>query len=182
GVGSVIGPHKSPYTKSKDFVVSTLVLRLKGCNTPKMGQAEYDVPRALLHNIPAEDTRERPLNMSFEKYVVPTGRVVVSTGRVVVPTGRVISPGRIPTGRSWKIIKAREIRIYMLSISGIRAKEIKQHFKSCSIINQEDHAFGKKRQRIKKDLRKEEMVRNTRAPKIPTHVEEDSHSPLPIFW
>nr|GEW71745.1 hypothetical protein [Tanacetum cinerariifolium] len=94
-----------------------------------MGQAEYDVPRALLHNIPAEDTRERPLNMSFEKvvpagrvvpadrvdpmlgntleyfrddmcrYVVPTGRVVVSTGRVVVPTGRVISPGRIPTGR-----------------------------------------------------------------------------------
>nr|GEW02205.1 hypothetical protein [Tanacetum cinerariifolium] len=35
---------------------------------------------------------------------------------------------------------------------GIRAKGIKQHFKSCSIINQEDPAFGKKRQRIKKDL------------------------------
>nr|GEV16833.1 hypothetical protein [Tanacetum cinerariifolium] len=29
---------------------------------------EYDVPRALLHNIPAEDTRERPLNMSFENF------------------------------------------------------------------------------------------------------------------
>nr|GEY19937.1 hypothetical protein [Tanacetum cinerariifolium] len=31
-----------------------------------------------------------------------------------------------------------------------------------------------------KDLRKEEMVRNTRASEIPTHVEEDSHSPLPM--
>nr|GEX05934.1 putative ribonuclease H-like domain-containing protein [Tanacetum cinerariifolium] len=29
--------------------------------------AEYDVPGTLLHNIIAEDTRERPLNVSFEK-------------------------------------------------------------------------------------------------------------------
>nr|GEY94679.1 hypothetical protein [Tanacetum cinerariifolium] len=29
---------------------------------------EYDVSGALLHNIKAEDTRERPLNVSFEKY------------------------------------------------------------------------------------------------------------------
>nr|GFB08741.1 hypothetical protein [Tanacetum cinerariifolium] len=48
---------------------------------------EDDVPGALLYNITVEDTRERPLNVSFEKYVVPTGTYVVPTGRVVVPTG-----------------------------------------------------------------------------------------------
>nr|GEX30172.1 putative ribonuclease H-like domain-containing protein [Tanacetum cinerariifolium] len=72
---------------------------------PKWATSKYDVLGALLHNITAEDTRERPLNVSFKKYVVPIGRVVVPTGRyvvptgkVVVPTGRVISPGRILIG------------------------------------------------------------------------------------
>nr|GFA86654.1 integrase, catalytic region, zinc finger, CCHC-type, peptidase aspartic, catalytic [Tanacetum cinerariifolium] len=41
----------------------------KDCDvtTPKWATAEFNVPGTLLHNIPAEDTRERPLNMSFEK-------------------------------------------------------------------------------------------------------------------
>nr|GEW09121.1 Rop guanine nucleotide exchange factor 1 [Tanacetum cinerariifolium] len=34
---------------------------------PKWVAAKYDVPGALLHNITTEDTRERPLNVSFEK-------------------------------------------------------------------------------------------------------------------
>nr|GEU35962.1 zinc finger, CCHC-type [Tanacetum cinerariifolium] len=33
---------------------------------PKWVTTKYDVPGALLHNITAEDTRERPLNVSFE--------------------------------------------------------------------------------------------------------------------
>nr|GEU52093.1 alpha/beta hydrolases superfamily protein [Tanacetum cinerariifolium] len=33
---------------------------------PKWATAVYDVPGVLLHNITAEDTRERPLNVSFE--------------------------------------------------------------------------------------------------------------------
>ncbi|GJR20588.1 hypothetical protein Tco_0969115 [Tanacetum coccineum] len=41
----------------------------------------------------------------------------------------------------------------------------------------------KKEAANEKDLRKEEMVRNTRAPEIPTYVEEDSQSRLPLkFW
>ncbi|GJS17026.1 hypothetical protein Tco_0411498 [Tanacetum coccineum] len=38
----------------------------------------------------------------------------------------------------------------------------------------------KKEAANEKDLRKEEMVRNTRAPEIPTYVEEDSQSRLPL--
>ncbi|GKC06991.1 DNA polymerase epsilon catalytic subunit A-like protein [Tanacetum coccineum] len=38
----------------------------------------------------------------------------------------------------------------------------------------------KKEATNEKDLRKEEMVRNTRAPEIPTYVEEDSQSRLPL--
>nr|GEY77517.1 hypothetical protein [Tanacetum cinerariifolium] len=100
-----------------NLVLYNLGSRYQSIAPPKWATAEYDVPGALLHNITAEDTRERPLNVSFEKYVVPTGRVVVPTGRVispgriptgryvvptgrvVVPTGRVISPGRIPTDK-----------------------------------------------------------------------------------
>ncbi|GKB22197.1 hypothetical protein Tco_0856120 [Tanacetum coccineum] len=41
----------------------------------------------------------------------------------------------------------------------------------------------KKEAANEKDLRKEEMVRNSRAPEIPTYVEEDSQSRLPLkFW
>ncbi|GKC78659.1 hypothetical protein Tco_1129433, partial [Tanacetum coccineum] len=57
---------------------------------------------------------------------------------------------------------------------------IKQHNNSCSIINQEDPAFGQKRQRLKKtDLRRDGILR---APEIPTHVEEDSQSPGAYQW
>ncbi|GJR34082.1 ribonuclease H-like domain-containing protein [Tanacetum coccineum] len=37
------------------------------CNTPKMGRSIKFVPGALLHNTIAQDLRERPLNLSFEK-------------------------------------------------------------------------------------------------------------------
>ncbi|GJR52763.1 hypothetical protein Tco_1403284 [Tanacetum coccineum] len=37
------------------------------CNTPKNGSRRNMFPRALLYNTIAQDMRERPLNVSFEK-------------------------------------------------------------------------------------------------------------------
>nr|GEV13027.1 hypothetical protein [Tanacetum cinerariifolium] len=59
--------RKEIQTQGTNIVLLAKVFYHPGVTPPKWATAKYDVPEALLHNIPAEDTRERPLNMSFEK-------------------------------------------------------------------------------------------------------------------
>ncbi|GJU27087.1 hypothetical protein Tco_1165708 [Tanacetum coccineum] len=68
--------------------------RDKRCNTPKIGSQRNESPGALLHNTTTQDTRERPLNVSFEKWWRGWGG---DDGDVVMKVGMAAEDGGVVT-------------------------------------------------------------------------------------